>query len=122
MSIKEKKIRSALYVLLTIVFVSASYINITAQSSENKSGPKTIDKSKLVIHENLRDEQPQHFDNHRNVVLSLTPHNRIKTGHKSLLRPSSRPAAEKSSVKNTESNHKARRVRHKRVKKIIRHN
>jgi hypothetical protein len=131
MSIEEKQFwayipRTILYFIWTIVFISGPYLKVIAQSSENKRSPKLIDKSKLVIHENLRDNEPQHFNNRRNVVMNLVRHTSTKAAYRSKLRISNRSANKaKPPLKATKSTHKelkAKRIRHTRTNKHIRHN
>ena len=66
--------KSAIY---PIVFFSMFFCGAYHASAQNATNSKKIDKSKLAIHKNLRDGQPQHMNNDRKTVVTRT-----KTQHR----------------------------------------
>ena len=50
-----------------------------AQSPASKGNTHVIDKSKLVIHQNYRDEQHQRFDNSRSKILAFAGNSHTRT-------------------------------------------
>jgi len=67
----------AYLVLFLLIGLSAA---VNAQSPAPKGNTRVIDKSKLAIHQNYRDEQPQRFDNSRSRIVALSgkPHAHAK--------------------------------------------
>ncbi len=65
---------------LAIFLLIGLSVSVNAQSPATKGNTHVIDKSKLAIHQNFRDEQPQRFDNSRSKIVSFAgnSHARIK--------------------------------------------
>ena len=116
---KIKAIRNPLVIWFG-VFIFFCFSNTVFAQSAN-TGNKT-DKSKLQIHGNMRDIQPQHFDNTRTSVVQFSNslHKNVKT-RSNLSHPKTQQGAfTKAEKKMIAKEVKANRKKHKTHKKISR--
>ena len=99
-------------------------VAVNAQSPASKGNAHVIDKRKLAIHENYRDEQPQRFDNSRSKIVAFASnsHSRIKahTSKNATLHPKTPTGAVKKDIHLKRPKHKTKgeSVHHKIKRKV----
>jgi len=111
--LKIKALPRPLVIWFGIFILCCSTSNIFAQSPN--SGSK-IDKSKLTIHGNMRDAQPQHFDNSRSNLAqySRISHKTVKAkayvSHVKTGQGAIKPSKAKKKIKTHKKVRKSKRV------------
>ena len=115
------QIKGLFRICLAIVCFLALSSATKAQTTAVKGNTHAIDKSKLVIHQNFRDEQPQRFNNNRSKIVESknANHSRSKTNsakntaaHSKSTGPATSAVTEKN-AKDKATNHKAGAKHHK---------
>ncbi len=115
-------VRSFKALLAMVGFFSLS-LGSNAQTPSAKGNTHIIDKSKLTIHQNFRDEQPQRFDNKRSKIVEF-----VSDKHNSKLSSSKNPAIHTKGITTTskkeaeikrEKAAKAKAIHHKIKRKAL---